>query len=167
MIDLIDNLIIDNSFYYIKRDYVVEKIEFRNRTFYAKFEKINQPLEKQIIKEHLNKKITIASPLIKDGYINNLLLIYKGDDGAKFYHIVKQLFTAIKIEKYYILKGKSEKHIQVFIPVHKMDLDEATKKLQVISRSLELKLPLEWQTLPNINLPIDYNIFTLPYEIYE
>lgn len=167
MIDLIDKLTIDDSFYYIKKDYVVEKIEFKNRTFYAKFEKINKTLDKQAIKDHLDKKITIASPLIKDGYTNNLVLIYKGDDGAKFYHTVKQLFLALKIEKYYIFKGKSEKHLQVFIPVVKMDLEEATKKLQDISKSLEIKLPLEWQTLPNINLPIDYNIFTLPYEIYE
>lgn len=167
MIDLIDKLTIDDSFYYIKRDHVVEKIEFKNRTFYAKFEKISKILDKQAIKDHLDKKITIASPLIKDGYTNNLVLIYKGDDGAKFYHTVKQLFLALKIEKYYIFKGKSEKHIQVFIPVNKMDLEEATKKLQIISKSLEIKLPPEWQTLPNINLPIDYNIFTLPYEIYE
>lgn len=167
MINLINNLLIDSSFYYIKRDYVVEKIEFRNRTFYAKFEKIGDQLNVKIIQDHLDKKITIASTLIKDGYTNNLVLIYNGDDGAKFYHTVKQLFLAIKIEKYYIFKGENEKHIQVFIPVHKMDLDEATKKLQVISKSLELKLPLEWQTLPNINLPIDYNIFTLPYEIYK
>lgn len=167
MINLIDTLLIDKSFYYIKRDYVVEKIEFENRTFYAKFEKINQPTDKQIITNHLNKKITIASPLIKDGYTNNLVFIYKGDDGLKFYHTIKQLFLALEIEKYYIFKGKSEKHLQVFIPVDKMDITQATSKLQEISKSLALKLPTEWQTLPNKNLPNDYNIFTLPYEIFE
>jgi hypothetical protein len=167
LIDLIDNLLIDKSFYYIKRDYVVEKIEFKNRTFYAKFEKIYKPLDKQIIKNHIDKKITIASTLVRNDYTNNLIFIYKGDDGLKFYHTIKQLFIALKIEKYYIFQGKSEKHIQVFIPVNKMDLAQASIKLEEISKSLALKLPVEWQTLPNKNLPYDYNIFTLPYKIFE
>lgn len=167
MIDLINNLLIDKSFYYIKRDYVVKKIEFKNRTFYAKFEKTDKPLEIQNINDHLRKKITIASPLIKDGFTNNLVFIYKGDDGEKFYHTIKQLFLALKIEKYYIFEGKSEKHLQVFIPVNKLDLAQASIKLQEISTALALKLPIEWQALPNNNLPDDYNIFTLPYKIFE
>jgi len=27
----------ESSFYYIQRDYIVEKIKFNNRTFYSKF----------------------------------------------------------------------------------------------------------------------------------
>ncbi|EFK97152.1 conserved hypothetical protein, partial [sediment metagenome] len=64
-------------------------------------------------------------------------------------------------------EGKSEKHLQVFIPVNKLDLAQASIKLQEISTALALKLPIEWQALPNNNLPDDYNIFTLPYKIFE
>ena len=38
--------------YYIKRDTIVNKIEYRGKIFFDKFEKINETLTYNIMKEH-------------------------------------------------------------------------------------------------------------------
>lgn len=155
---------LNRTHYYIKRASVVEKIVFENRSFYAKFERVDERLDGVVLSQHLKKEIIIAASLLDDGYTNLLVLEYKGNEPLRFYHTVKQLFQTLDIERFYPFEGKSEKHIQIYIPTEKISLHEAHKRLMEISDFLSLKLPVEWQTLPNETLPEAYNIVTLPYK---
>ena len=42
----------NTSHYWIKRDNIVSKIEYKGRTFFNKFELINEPLSYQVIQDH-------------------------------------------------------------------------------------------------------------------
>ena len=42
----------NTSHYWIKRDNIVSKIEYKGRTFFNKFELINEPLSYQVMKDH-------------------------------------------------------------------------------------------------------------------
>ena len=161
--DLIARL--DTSHYYIKRASVVEKILFDNRSFYPKFEKIDEPFNDTLLKQHQNKELIVALCLLKDGYTNSLVIEYKGKEVKKFCYTIRQLFSHIDITEYSILEGKRESHIQVFIKTKTIALQEAEAKLLSISQMLSLKLPKEWQTLPSTSLPLQYNIVTLPYKL--
>lgn len=164
---VLDALGFNRSHYYIKRPYIVEKISFDNRTFYAKFERINEELDDTVLTQHLKKEIVIAAPLLENNYTNLLVLEYKGDEPMRFFHTVKQLFNSMDIRSFYIFKGKTDRHLQIFIPTPKIKLQEAHDKLEKISNLLATKLPVEWRTLPSKNLPEAYNIVTLPYQILE
>ena len=156
-LDLID------SHYYIKRNSIVEQIPFNNRTFYAKFERIDEPLTPLLLDQHLKREYTIAAPLLKEGYTDYLVIEYKGEEYQRFHHLIRHLFTTLGIERYYIYQGKSKERIQVFIEVGHLSLEEADKQLKELSEMLKAKLTKKWKCLPDVSLPEAYNIVTLPY----
>jgi len=154
----------DVKHYYIKRSTIVEKITFNNRTFYAKFERIKEPLTSLILAQHHHREYTIAVPLIKEGTINYLVIEYKDKEYQRFYHLVKHLFKTINLTDYTIYEGRDEQRLQVFIKVNQLCLEEADAQLQKLSDALKEKMVKKWKCLPSSSLPNDYNIITLPYK---
>jgi len=154
----------DVDHYYIKRSAIVEKIVFNNRTFYAKFERIEEPLTHLILEQHFHREYTIAVPLVKDGTTNYLVIEYKGEEHQRFYHLVKHLFKTIDLTNYHIYEGKDEERLQVFIRVDNLSLEEADRQLQELSDALKEKMVKKWKCLPSTSLPREYNIITLPYK---
>ncbi|DAB39605.1 MAG TPA: hypothetical protein CFH81_05065 [Sulfurovum sp. UBA12169] len=154
-----------DDFYYIKRNAIVEKITFNNRTFYAKFERINAPLTPLLFQQHLNKEYTIAVPLLKNNRTNYLVLEYKGEEHQRFIPLVKHLLKTLDIGIYCFFQGKNEEKIQAFIEVENITLEEADKILLKISDALKTKLTKKWKCLPSSSLPEAYNIVTLPYKV--
>ena len=154
----------ETNHYYLKHPSIVNQIKFDNRTFYAKFERIDEPLNELIVKQHLDKEFVFAVPLLQNNLTNYLVLEYKGNEYIRFYHLVKYLFVSLEIENYHIYQGKVEDKIQVFIEVDSLSLEEAHSRLEEISNALEQKLSKKWKLLPSISLPIEYNIVTLPYK---
>ncbi|OQX75722.1 MAG: hypothetical protein B6D54_05300 [Epsilonproteobacteria bacterium 4484_65] len=150
--------------YYIKRPSIVEQIQFNNRTFYAKFERIDEPLTPLVLDQHLDRQFIIAVPLLKDDHTNYLVLEYKGEEHQRFHHLVKHLFHTLQINNYHIYQGKDEEKIQVFIEVDNIPLQEAELQLQALSLALKQKLTKKWKCLPSASLPEAYNIVTLPYK---
>ncbi len=153
--------------YYIKRPRVVEQIQFDNRTFYAKFERIDEPLTPLLFSQHLNKQYTIAVPLVKDGKTQYLVLEYKGDEALQFAHLARHLFHTMQLEAFHIYRGREPQKVQIFIPVSAMSVEGAEKILNTISDKLASRLPKRWKTLPSTKLPEAYNIVTLPYAQIE
>lgn len=153
------------SHYYIKRSAIVEQIQFDNRTFYAKFERINEALTPLLLQQHLDRQYSIAVPLLKDNHTNYLVIEYKGDEHQRFQHLVKHLFKTIKLTEYHIYQGKDPERLQVFISVNGLTLEEADTQLRSISDALKEKMTKKWKCLPSLILPEAYNIVTLPYQI--
>lgn len=153
-----------DTHYYIKRNSIVEQIQFNNRTFYAKFERIDEPLTPLLLEQHLQREYTIAAPLLNNGHTNYLVIEYKGEEHQRFYHLIKHLFASLDIERFQIYQGKDEERIQVYIEVDQMSLEEADKRLRELSEMLKGKLTKKWKCLPDASLPEAYNIVTLPYQ---
>ena len=149
--------------YYIKRQTIVEQIQFDNRTFYAKFERMHEPLTPLLLKQHQNRQYSIAVPLLKNNHTNYLVIEYKGEEHQRFYHLIKHLFKTLDISDYHIYQGKDIERLQVFIAVKQLSLEEADSKLQVLSNALKEKMTKKWKCLPSLRLPEAYNIVTLPY----
>ncbi len=157
-----------NSFhYYVKRRSIVEKITFNHRTFYAKFERIDEPLTDTVVSQHLNRQYTIAVGLLDQDRINNLVLEYRGEKPARFYHTSKHVLHALQIKDYIYYEGKNKNYLQLFIPVDTLTLTEADEVVQKISDELERRLTKEWKCFPDKSLPECYNIVTLPYQKYK
>lgn len=149
--------------YYIKRNTIVEQIQFDNRTFYAKFECINEPLTPLLFKQHQNRQYSIAAPLLRDNHTNYLLIEYNGDEHKRFQHLIKHLFKSMNISNYHIYQGKDIERLQIFIAVKQLTLEEADTQLQTLSNALKEKMTQKWKCLPSLALPEAYNIVTLPY----
>ena len=152
----------DVECYYIERDSIVEKITFNNRTLYSRFEQIKKSPSVTTIKQHLQGEITIAVPLINNGYVNYLVLEYEKEESDQYYHLIKHLLKSIGIERLYVYKSCQKNHVQIFIPRKKLPLEEAFHQIERIKHLLELKSSKRCKLLPNKNVPKNYNKITLP-----
>ncbi|MDP1785445.1 MAG: DUF1882 domain-containing protein, partial [Sulfuricurvum sp.] len=73
--------------YWLKHDELVSKIEFKGRTFFNKYERINKILSQSLIDQHLKKHITIAHSLVNQfNKVENIVIDYNGNDTQRFYH---------------------------------------------------------------------------------
>ncbi|MDD2567433.1 MAG: DUF1882 domain-containing protein [Thiovulaceae bacterium] len=153
--------------YWIKRDTVVDKISFKGRTFYNKFEKVNAPLNQAVINDHLKGDITVAHSLVnKLSKVENIVIDYNGRDPERFYHKTQLLLREEGFINFTAYKSKTEGHLHVYIHKGHTTLHEAIQLGKTLSMKLAAKQPKQWRMFPNDEMPPEYNILTLPYEVY-
>lgn len=153
--------------YWEKSDAVVDKISFKGRTFYNKFKKVNAPLNGQIISKHLKGEMTVAHSLVNThGKVENIVIDYNGRDPERFYHKAQLLLREEGYINFTAYKTKTEGHLHVYIHKGHTTLQEAIQLGKMISMKLASKQPKQWRMFPNNDMPNEYNILTLPYEVY-
>ena len=153
--------------YWIKRDTVVDKLSFKGRTFYNKFERVNAPLNQLIINKHIKSELTIAHSLVDaKGIVENIVIDYNGRDPERFYHKTQLLLREEGYINFTAYKTKTEGHLHVYIHKGHTTLQEAIQLGKMISMKLAAKQPKQWKVFPTNDLPDEYNILTLPYEVY-
>ena len=150
-----------------KSDSVVEKLTFKGRTFYNKFEKVDAPLTQSVINQHLKGDITIAHSLInKHNKVENIVIDYNGRDPERFYHKAQLLLREEGYINFTAYETKTEGHLHVYIHKGHTTLQEAIQLGKKISMKLASKQPKQWKMFPSDEVPLEYNILTLPYEVY-
>lgn len=153
--------------YWIKRDTVVDRINFKGRTFYNKFEKVNEMLSQSVINQHLKGEITVAHSLVnKYDKVENIVIDYNGRDPERFYHKTQLLLREEGFINFTAYKTKTEDHLHVYIHKGHTTLQEAIQLGKMLSMKLAAKQPKQWRMFPNNDMPDEYNILTLPYEVY-
>jgi len=152
----------DSDFYFIQKDSIVDRVIFHNRTLYSKFKKVDRVPTPLLIKQHLNREITIALLLIKNGYVNYIVLEYDREESNSFFYIIKHLLKFLEIEHFYTYESIKKNSIQIFIPTVGLRVENAYNKVEEIERILEFKSSKRCKIVPNRNLPIKYNKITLP-----
>jgi len=153
--------------YWIKRDAVVDKISFKGRTFYNKYERIDAPLNQAVINQHLKGEITVAHSLVnKLGKVENIVIDYNGRDPERFYHKTQLLLREEGFINFTAYKSKTEGHLHVYIHKGHTTLHEAIQLGKTLSMKLSAKQPKQWRMFPNDEMPSEYNILALPYEVY-
>ncbi|MCR4941553.1 MAG: DUF1882 domain-containing protein [Campylobacter sp.] len=154
--------------YFIKRDHVVNKLEFRGRLFFDKFERVNETLNYQVIKDHEEGKIIVAHDLInKFDKVENIVFDYNGRTPERFWHRAQLLLREEGFINFTAYKTKTEGHLHLYIHKGHTTLNEACQLANVLSAKLSQRLVNEWRMFPNIDMPREYNILTLPYELYQ
>jgi len=144
------------SFYYMKSPKIVDKISFKGRNFYSKYEKIDKKPNRDILSKHLKKEIKIALPLNS----NQILIKYFGSEIDKFMYLLNKVTKEFKKE---IFLYQKRGEIDILI---NLKSNNSLEIKEVISSKLKEFLEIEWKILPDKALPKSYNIFPLPYKIY-
>jgi hypothetical protein len=153
--------------YWIKRDSVVDKISFKGRTFYNKFEKVNERLSQSVINKHLKGEITVAHSLINSREkVENIVFDYNGRDPERFYHRAQLLLREEGFINFTAYESKTKGHLHLYVHKGHTTLSEAIQLGKLLSMKLGAKLPKQWRMFPNDDMPREYNILTLPYEVY-
>jgi hypothetical protein len=153
--------------YWEKSDTVVDKLTFKGRTFYNKFKKVDSSLSQAVINQHLKGEITVAHSLINaHGKVENIVIVYNGRDPERFYHKAQLLLREEGYINFTAYETKTPGHLHVYIHKGHTTLQEAIQLGKMLSMKLAAKQPKQWRMFPNDEMPTEYNILTLPYEVY-
>ncbi len=153
--------------YWVKSESVVDKIAFKGRTFYNKYERVNKPLSQKVINQHLKGEITVAHSLINSrDKVENIVIDYNGRDPQRFYHRAQLLLREEGYINFTAYETKTEGHLHLYIHKGHTDLQEAYQLGKLISMKLAAKMPKQWRVFPTQELPLEYNILNLPQGVY-
>lgn len=156
----------DTSHYYRLNSGLMKKISHNNKIFFDKFERVNALLSADIIKRHLSGEITAAFSIIKDKKVENIVIDYNGTDDAGFYHKAQLLLRKEGFLNWTAYKSKTRGHLHIYIHKGHTDLLEAHFLAKTLSAKLEKVAPKQWRVFPTNDVPMDFNILILPYEVY-
>ena len=154
--------------YYIKRDTIVNKIEYKGKIFFDKFEKINEPLTYSVMKEHEEGKAIIAHSLINaSDKVENIVFDYNGRTPDRFWHRAQLLLREEGFINFTAYETKTPGHLHLYVHKGHTTLNEACTLANMLSAKLSQKLAKEWRMFPNQDMPNEFNILTLPYNLYQ
>lgn len=154
--------------YFIKREKIVSKFEYRGRYFFNKFERVDAILTQSLIKEHLEGKIIIAHDLItKDNHVENIVFDYNGFNTERFWHRAQLILRDEGFINFTAYKSKTPGHLHLYVHKGHTTFNEGCQLASKLSMLFSSKMPTEWRAFPMMNLPKEYNIMILPYEVYQ
>jgi hypothetical protein len=154
--------------YFIKRDTIVNKVNHKGRLFFDKYERVNKTLTRQVMNDHSDRKINVAHDLINArNKVENIVFDYNGRNPERFWHRAQLLLRDEGYINFTAYKSKTEGHLHLYVHKGHTDLQEAYQLANLLSMKLSQRLPREWKMFPNADLPRDFNILALPYEIYQ
>ena len=153
--------------YWLKSDTVVDKLSYKGRTFYNKYEKVNKTLNQQVINQHIKGEITVAHSLINSrDKVENIVIDYNGRDPQRFYHRAQLLLREEGYINFTAFETKTPGHLHLYIHKGHTTLQEAYQLGKTISAKLASKMPKQWRVFPTQDLPLEYNILNIPQEVY-
>jgi len=151
--------------YWLKHPKIIEEIAFEGRTFFSKYELINEHLSDALIAKHQAHKITIATTIAKDA--NYIVLDYNGDEKALFFHKVSKVLRTQGLNEFTAYESKTLSHLHLYVSCGNISASQREELGKIISNKLEDKLQKQWRIYPNSGLPEAYNILNIPYEEYR
>jgi hypothetical protein len=118
--------------------------------------------------DHSDRKIIVAHDLINSrNKVENIVFDYNGRNPERFWHRAQLLLRDEGYINFTAYKSKTEGHLHLYVHKGHTDLQEAYQLANLLSMKLSQRLPREWKMFPNADLPRDFNILALPYEIYQ
>ncbi|MGG7073843.1 DUF1882 domain-containing protein [Campylobacter sp. 9BO] len=154
--------------YYIKRDSIVNKIEYKGKLFFDKFERVNEMLNYKVIQDHEAGKIVAAHSLINQfDKVENIVFDYNGRTPERFWHRAQLLLREEGFINFTAYKSKTEGHLHLYVHKGHTTFSEACQLANMLSAKLLQRLPKEWKMFPTIEMPKEFNILALPYELYQ
>ncbi|PAF47928.1 ABC transporter [Helicobacter sp. 12S02232-10] len=157
----------NTSCYYQKKDGLGKKIAHMGKTFFDKFEKVDSMLTSSLIQKHFKKEITIAHSLIlQETKVENIVFDYNGRNTEKFYHKAQLMLREEGFINFTAYHSKSPGHLHLYIHKGHTELGEGKRLARMLSMKLSQTFPIEWRVFPNDEMPQEFNILVLPYEVY-
>ena len=158
---------IHTAYYYKKVDGLGQKVHYMGRLLFDRYQKVNNMLTSQVIRDHLARKINIAHTLIlPNDKVENIVFDYNGRHPERFYQKAQLLLREEGFINFTAYNSKTFGHIHLYVHKGHTDLSEGQRLARLLSLKLGQKLPMEWRVFPNRDIPRDFNILSLPYEVF-
>ncbi|MCI6217984.1 MAG: DUF1882 domain-containing protein [Helicobacter sp.] len=157
----------DTSHYYQRQPGIGQKVVHSGKILYDKFRLVDSILTSTIIREHWDKKLTVAHSLVlKNSKIENIVFDYNGYNPERFYHKAQLLLRDEGFINFTAYNSKTPGHLHLYIHKGHTELGEGKRLAKMLSMKLSQSCPVEWRVFPNDTLPLSFNILALPYEVF-
>ncbi len=154
--------------YYIKKDKIVNKISYKGRLFFDKYERVDSMLNFSIMNKHAEGEIIAAHSLISTrDKVENIVFDYNGRNTERFWHRAQLLLREEGFLNFTAYESKTKGHLHLYIHKGHTDLQEGYQIAKMLSMKLSQRLPREWNMFPNPDIPKEFNILALPYKVYQ
>jgi hypothetical protein len=148
-----------------------QRISYKGRTFFDKYERVDKSLTLQVMNLHDEKKEIIAHDLIRKDmrgeYVENIVFDYNGRDPERFWHRTQLMLREEGFLNFTAYKTKTQGHLHLYVHKGHTNLTEAYQVANLLSQKLSQKLPRQWKMFPSQDIPREFNILNLPYEVYQ
>ena len=159
----------NKSYYFEYTGKIVEKINYKGRIFFDKYQKVDKPITYQLLNQHIERKIIIAHDLInrQRNIVENIVFDYNGRDREKFWNRASLLLRDEGFLNFTAYESKTPGHLHLYIHKGHTTLQEAIQLGKALSMKLAAKLPKQWRVFPTDELPPEFNILNIPYGLYK
>ena len=155
------------SHYWVKQNKTLDKVSYNGRTFFNKYERVDEMLTSKIIDRHLKKEITVAHSLINErDKVENIVFDYNGRNTERFWHRAQLLLREEGFINFTAYESATPGHLHLYIHKGHTTLQEAYQLGKMLSMKLSQRLPREWRMFPSDEMPREFNILAIPYEVY-
>ena len=110
---------------------------------------------------------TLSEELGKNDIVENIVIDYNGFDPERFWHRAQLVLREEGYINFTAYQTKTKGHLHLYIHKGHTTFNEGCQLASKISLLLASKMPVQWRVFPTINLPKEYNIMALPYEVYQ
>jgi len=154
--------------YYIKSDKITNKVNFKNRLFFDKYERVNSMLSRTVMNNYDKGQIIVAHNLINSrDKVENIVFDYNGRNSEKFWHRAQLMLREEGFLNFTAYETKTPGHLHLYIHKGHTTLGEAVQLANRLSAKLAQKLPKEWKMFPSMDIPKEFNILNLPKKVYN
>ncbi|CAM2741660.1 DUF1882 domain-containing protein [Helicobacter felis] len=155
------------SHYYLKQSGLGERVTYLGRCYYDKFERVDATLTSMLIQKHWRKEITLAHNLIlPNNKVENIVFDYNGRTPDRFYHKAQLLLREEGFMNFTAYETSTPGHLHLYVHKGHTELGEGYRLAKTLSMKLAQGLPNEWRTFPSSDLPPQFNILVLPYDVF-
>lgn len=155
------------SHYWVKKDKTIDRVSYNGRTFFNKYERVDEMLTSKVIDQHLKKEITIAHSLINErDKVENIIFDYNGRNTERFWHRAQLLLREEGFINFTAYESATPGHLHLYVHKGHTTLQEAYQLGKMLSMKLSQRLPREWRMFPSDEMPREFNILAVPYEVY-
>lgn len=154
--------------YWVKRDKIINRVNFKGRLFFDKYEKIDKTLTRSVMGQHADGEITVAHSLISArDKVENIVFDYNGRTPERFWHRAQLMLREEGFINFTAYTTKTPGHLHLYVHKGHTTLLEGYQIANTLSLKLSKKMPREWKMFPNSDIPREFNILNLPYELYQ
>ena len=156
------------SHYWIKERGLGTKIQHNGRIFYDKFKRVDEPITRNLLKKKKKKEITIAHSLINaSNKVENIVFDYNGFNAERFWHRAQLLLREEGFINFTAYATKTPGHLHLYVHKGHTTFQEACQLGKMLGAKLAQKMPTEWKMFPSLDIPREFNILVIPYEVYQ
>lgn len=147
----------------------LRKVEFNGKNFFDRYERIDSQLTMSIQKEHFEGKRVIAHDLIndKEKIVENIVFDYNGYDPDRFWHRSQLMLREMGFVNFTAYRTKTNGHLHLYVHKGHTVLSEAYQLANKLSMTLSQKMPCSWRMFPNVDMPREFQILNLPYDLFQ